>query len=143
MLTLPSQTVNYELAIKKLYPNARENLDFIIAADVNGIQEIVYWGYTEPEPSKQELQTAWEEYLENPPIEPLTPAEELQALKLQLASVLKSNAEKEIAVQILKEQNASMLVDNANKAIDLVNIKQQNAEILKLLAENNIVGGTI
>ncbi|WP_433958534.1 XkdW family protein [Cytobacillus horneckiae] len=137
------QSINFESAIRRLFPEARPNIDYIIVADFDGVQEIKYWGYDAPQPSIQELQIAWEEHLDNPPIEPPTPAEELQAVKLQLASVLKINAEKEIELQTLKEQNASILVDNANKAIDLANIKQQNAEILKLLAENNIVGGTI
>lgn len=132
--------VNYSAAIQYLYPDAKPNIDYVIVAE-NEVQEILHWGLDVPPPTQRELRDAWEAYLANPPVEPPTPSEELQGVKMQLASVLKVNAEKEIELQTLKQQNALILVDNANKSVDLANVKQQTAEIMKMLAENNIIGG--
>ncbi|MDQ0269924.1 XkdW family protein [Cytobacillus purgationiresistens] len=135
-----SSNMNFDAAIRRLYPDAVPNVDYVITADVEGRQSIAHWDYNDvPLPTLEDIQTAWEEVLDNPPKDPLTPAEELLAVKLQLASVLKINAEKEIELQKLKEQNAFLIVNGAQKEIELQSIKEQNASILLILAQNNLV----
>ena len=69
---------NYALAIKKIYPDARPNIDFVNVEDEDGTQRITEWTYTQPQPTVEELETAWNEYVANPPEEPLTEIEQLK-----------------------------------------------------------------
>lgn len=60
--------MNIALAIMHLYPDAKPLVDFTVIKDEKG-QKIVEWNLDAPQPTEQELETAWDEYQANPPQE--------------------------------------------------------------------------
>jgi hypothetical protein len=70
-------------AIKQLFPNAESLKDFTVQDDGKG-QYIAQWNLKEPQPTKDELLEAWEQYQLNPPPTPLS---ELDQVKKQLADL--------------------------------------------------------
>ncbi|MGQ5176911.1 XkdW family protein [Bacillus halotolerans] len=90
--------MNLALAVKYLFPNAVIGEDFVIRDDGDGRgQYIEIWNISDPQPSDQELQEAWEKYLANPIIDaPQTPdisqqllklGQEISSLKLEILSL--------------------------------------------------------
>ncbi len=56
--------MNKALAIMYLYPQAKPLVDFMVSEDENG-QRISLWNIDAPEPTEEELQSAWEAYSAN------------------------------------------------------------------------------
>ncbi|MEC0242759.1 XkdW family protein [Paenibacillus dokdonensis] len=66
--------MNKALAIMYMFPGADPSSDFIVLDD-DGVQTIIEWNIDAPEPTEDELQQAWEEYLKQPAPEPPKPLE--------------------------------------------------------------------
>lgn len=60
-----------------LYPNLENGRDYILMDKGEG-PAIVSWNADAPQPTESELQSAWEQLQENPPVEPLSPIDELR-----------------------------------------------------------------
>ena len=70
--------INYAIAIMRIYPDARPSIDFSVCLDVDERQYISEWNYNQPQPTETELGIAWNEYVANPPEEPLSQIDLMQ-----------------------------------------------------------------
>lgn len=61
--------------MKKLYPSAVSQKDYVVQNDGDG-PYIAEWYLNEPQPTQEELETAWANYVPEP--RPLTKLEELE-----------------------------------------------------------------
>ena len=82
---------NYALAIMKIYPDAKPSIDFSTCLDVDGKQYISEWNYNQPQPTENELETAWNEYVSNPPQVPLSELEQIKKQQTDLVFQLMMN----------------------------------------------------
>jgi hypothetical protein len=65
------------LAIMQIYPHLQPGIDFRVVSE-NGEQWIEEWYSADPKPTLEELDEAWNDYIANPPQDPLSPIEQLQ-----------------------------------------------------------------
>jgi hypothetical protein len=76
------------LAIVKIYPDLVPDKDFVVMNDNLG-QWISEWNATDkPKPTDAELDTAWNEYVANPPEEPLTVLDQIKLIQAALDDLL-------------------------------------------------------
>lgn len=79
--------MNITQAIVHIYPNAVPMKDFIVQDDSNGNGPYIKgWKYSQPQPTQQELEAAWE-LIKNTPPQP-TIEERLQATEEVLTSLM-------------------------------------------------------
>lgn len=74
--------------IKYLYPEARVGIDFVLRddADGRGGAYIDKWYLSEPKPTVETLQAAWEVVSSIPDIHPETPEQKIAQLEAELAA---------------------------------------------------------
>lgn len=60
--------MNKAIAVQQIYPNAIPMKDFVVIND-DGIQKIIQWNYPQPQPTEEELLTAYDAYITNKPSE--------------------------------------------------------------------------
>ncbi|MGQ8948240.1 XkdW family protein [Bacillus altitudinis] len=108
--------MNKALAIKYLYPNAELGKDYSVRDDGDG-QFIDTWLLEEPEPSAEELDAAWQEYLKLDNEQPLTQVEK------QLLLIGEQLAKEKIARQQAERVNAMLGQQLAEMRIDILKLK--------------------
>lgn len=59
------------------YPHLKVGKEYLVKDDGSGAF-IAKWEASEPQPTDEELQIAWDEYIANPPEPELAPVEDLQ-----------------------------------------------------------------
>jgi XkdW protein len=69
--------MNKAIAIQQIYPHAKPVENFVVVND-EGTQNIIQWNYSEPQPTEEDLQNAWNAYVASSPVEALSPIEQLQ-----------------------------------------------------------------
>jgi XkdW protein len=69
--------MNIALALQHLFPEKKQPDDYYVF-EVDGVPEIIKWNMEVPQPTEEELQTAWNDYLANLPAEPLTIEQQLE-----------------------------------------------------------------
>lgn len=115
------------LAVQELYPDARENIDFMVEADSETMeQSFMFWDEARfPKPTKEQLDTAWliaKEKMGTP--EP-TVEERLKSIEEANASITMEMVKKGIAL------------DEANKKISALD--SFNADLLMTLIEKEVI----
>ncbi|MCA0163233.1 XkdW family protein [Bacillus sp. RAR_M1_44] len=108
--------MNKALAIKFLYPNAELGKDYSVRDDGEG-QFIDTWFLEEPEPSAEELEAAWQEYLKLDNEQPMTQVEK------QLLLIGEQLAKEKIARQQAERVNAMLGQQLAEMRIDVLKLK--------------------
>lgn len=108
--------MNKALAIKYLYPNAELGKDYSVRDDGEG-QFIDTWLLEEPEPSAEELDAAWQEYLKLDNEQPMTQVEK------QLLLIGEQLAKEKIARQQAERVNAMLGQQLAEMRIDILKLK--------------------
>ncbi|KLV22762.1 XkdW family protein [Bacillus altitudinis] len=108
--------MNKALAIKYLYPNAELGKDYSVRDDGDG-QFIDTWLLEEPEPSAEELDAAWQEYLKLDNEQPMTQVEK------QLLLIGEQLAKEKIARQQAERVNAMLGQQLAEMRIDILKLK--------------------
>lgn len=108
--------MNKALAIKFLYPNAELGKDYSVRDDGEG-QFIDTWFLEEPEPSAEELEAAWQEYLKLDNEQPMTQVEK------QLLLIGEQLAKEKIARQQAERVNAMLGQQLAEMRIDILKLK--------------------
>jgi XkdW protein len=78
------QQMNIALALKHLFPDKKQPDDYYVFEEVDGVPEIIKWNIEEPQPTEEELQAAWDDYIANLPEPPLSPIEELKKQQADL-----------------------------------------------------------
>ena len=73
-------------AIEYLYPNAVQGTDFDVYAD-DGVQYIPFWKLDDPQPTEEELQVAYDNYLATREPEPPTLEERVTQLEKDVAAL--------------------------------------------------------
>lgn len=108
--------MNKALAIKYLYPNAELGKDYSVRDDGEG-QFIDTWLLEEPEPSVEELDAAWQEYLKLDNEQPMTQVEK------QLLLIGEQLAKEKIARQQSERVNATIGQQLAEMRIEIFKLK--------------------
>jgi hypothetical protein len=110
--------LNIALSILHLYPDAVPSKDFIVQddSDYKG-PYLAAWNLDEPQPTDEELKTAWEAYQEAEANKPpqLTEIEKLQA------------------------ENAGLALELAQTKMQLNQIAQEQANVLLSLVEGGVL----
>jgi hypothetical protein len=90
--------VNIAQALKQLFPQANPLIDFVVQDDCDGNGPyIAVWNLDEPQPTEEELQSAWEEYQQNPPPSPETQEQKVTRLESENADLLSRVSDIELA----------------------------------------------
>ncbi|MDC7794989.1 XkdW family protein [Bacillus altitudinis] len=108
--------MNKALAIQFLYPNAELGKDYSVRDDGEG-QFIDTWLLEEPEPSAEELDAAWQEYLKLDNEQPMTQVEK------QLLLIGEQLAKEKIARQQAERVNAMLGQQLAEIRIEILKLK--------------------
>ena len=101
--------MNKALAIKQLYPNAEFGIDFEVVDHMDGRGQIISkWELDTPLPSDEELNAAWEEYLQTPQDNP--------SIEDELAKLQEEKERQDIVISTLQTQlNDQIELNNSNK----------------------------
>lgn len=108
--------MNKALAIKYLYPNAELGKDYSVRDDGEG-QFIDTWLLEEPEPSAEELDAAWQEYLKLDNEQPMTQVEK------QMSLIGEQLAKEKIARQQSERVNATLGKQLAEIQLEILKLK--------------------
>ncbi|MFP3418083.1 XkdW family protein [Bacillus sp. SIMBA_154] len=111
--------MNKALAIMYLFPNSILGKDFSVRDDGDG-QFIDTWLMKDPEPSDEELDAAWQEYLKLDNEKPMSQVEK------QLLLIGEQLAQEKIARQQSDRMNAMLGQQIAEMKIEILKLKGAN-----------------